>query len=389
VLHPSLRNRETCLLRIRLTASRPSAIRRARTLVCYWVGAQLVFSNYRTRTALTATPVSVLLLTLLTDWCPISELPALLPRFDRRDVLRSVRRLVRHGLLVEKDTLEAAQDNMVQESWSAWLPHAGFFHFGTKDVPYESRPKQLLKLERALLKGDPQPPFFKSYPSSARTQLQRPTPEPGFPQVLLARRTRREFSLKEIPLDAFSKLLFYTCSVTGFLESAVFGPLPLKTSPSSGARHPIETYVLSVRIEGVKPGLYHYNPRVHCLEKIRAIKDPSARARQYCAGQAWARRAAALFIMTAVFQRSMWKYPTSRAYRTILLDAGHVCQTFCLVATWLNLASASTMALRDSTIERELQIDGVNESVLYIAGAGIPLRTSAAEKRSNLAFASL
>jgi SagB-type dehydrogenase family enzyme len=139
----------------------------------------------------------------------------------------------------------------------------------------------------------------------------------------------------------------------------------------------------------VKPGLYHYNPRAHCLEKIRAFKDSAARAAQYCAGQGWARRAAVLFIMTAVFPRSMWKYPTPRAYRTVLLDAGHVCQTFCLVATWLNLAPVSTMALKDSFIEKELRIDGIVESVIYIAGAGMPAPTPAADKRRNLAFASL
>jgi SagB-type dehydrogenase family enzyme len=113
------------------------------------------------------------------------------------------------------------------------------------------------------------------------------------------------------------------------------------------------------------------------------------RAEKYCAGQRWAGRAAALFIMTAVFPRSMWKYPTPRAYRTVLLDAGHICQTFCLVATWLKLAPVSTMALRDSVIEKELQIDGVTESVLYIAGAGVPLRVSAADKRRNLPCASI
>src|SRR5689334_169832 len=97
-------------------------VRRARTVICYWDGPEFVFSNFRTRTTLTATPVAVLLLTLLTDWCSLTQLPALLPRFERRDVLSSVRRLVRHGLVVEKDTPAAAQDEMFQESWSTWLP---------------------------------------------------------------------------------------------------------------------------------------------------------------------------------------------------------------------------------------------------------------------------
>jgi SagB-type dehydrogenase family enzyme len=78
--------------------------------------------------------------------------------------------------------------------------------------------------------------------------------------------------------------------------------------------------------------------------------------------------------MTAVFARTQWKYPASRAYRTVLIEAGHVCQTFCLVATWLGLAPFCTMALTESPIERTLGIDGVSEAVLYVAGVGVPPR---------------
>jgi len=74
--------------------------------------------------------------------------------------------------------------------------------------------------------------------------------------------------------------------------------------------------------------------------------------------------------MTAVFSREQWKYPTARAYRVIQLDAGHLCQTFCLVATWLGLAPFCTAALADTRIEKTLGIDGISESVIYAAGVG-------------------
>ncbi len=76
--------------------------------------------------------------------------------------------------------------------------------------------------------------------------------------------------------------------------------------------------------------------------------------------------------MTAVFARTQWKYPGSRAYRVVLIDAGHVCQTFCLAATWLGLAPFCTMALSDSAVEKDLGIDGVRESAIYAAGVGVP-----------------
>ncbi len=366
-----------------------SLVRRARSVVCYWEGPQLAVSNYRTRVTITATPVMVLLLSLLNDWLSTAEITRRLPQFKDQNVLRALRKLLRHGVLVQKNTAAALQDEALQKSWSPWLPHAGFFHFGTKDVRYESRPRQLLKIQKQLLEASPQPPFYKAYRGSARIRLQRPQPEPGFAQVLMQRRTRREFSQKELSFEALSKLLFYTWGVTGFLEIPVLGRLPLKTSPSAGARHPVEAYLLGMRIEGLEPGLYHYGARAHCLERLRMMRNVPDKAGQFCVGQRWAREAAALFIMTAVFPRAMWKYPTSRAYRTVLLDAGHVCQTFCLVATWLGLAAFCTMALRDSLIERELGIDGVAESVIYIAGVGTPVLDTAAARRRNLTLASL
>ena len=54
----------------------------------------------------------------------------------------------------------------------------------------------------------------------------------------------------------------------------------------------------------------------------------------------------------------------------VLAESGHLCQTFCLVATWLGLAPFCTMALADSRIERDLEIDGVSESIIYAAGVG-------------------
>ena len=69
--------------------------------------------------------------------------------------------------------------------------------------------------------------------------------------------------------------------------------------------------------------------------------------------------AAAIVFMAAVFPRTRWKYRTPHAYRTILTEAGHFCQTFCLTATWLGLAPFCTQALAESAIETACGIDGV------------------------------
>lgn len=75
----------------------------------------------------------------------------------------------------------------------------------------------------------------------------------------------------------------------------------------------------------------------------------------------------------------MWKYRSPRAYRIVTLDAGHLCQTFCLTATFLGLAPFCTAALKDTLIEKDLGLDGITESVLYVAGVGLPAVNEDAE----------
>ena len=131
--------------------------------------------------------------------------------------------------------------------------------------------------------------------------------------------------------------------------------------------------MMALRVKGLARGLYHYDARGHALERIPSGAT-ARKARAYCADQPYAARAAALFIMTAIFARTLWKYRHPRAYRVVLLDAGHLGQTFCLTATRMGLAPFSTAALKDTLIERDLGIDGISESVIYVTGFGMPAR---------------
>lgn len=315
------------------------------------------------------------MLHLLSDWCTLDQLRPGLPEFSPSSIQQSIRHLVRNHFVLTEGSPAARQDQVFRDAWAPWLPQAGILHFGTKDMPYTTSDEVTTKRMRSYLKQTPQPPFFRSLSQKLETaSLPVPDPLPSdsdFLRTLMARRTHREFSKEPLDFERLSSLLRYTWGVTGFLHDWLLGDMPLKTSPSAGARHPCEVYVVALRVEGLPTGLYHYVSDRHRLRPI-AQKVTRRRAVQYCAGQAWVEGAAALFLITAVFPRSMWKYRFPRAYRTVLADAAHLTQTFCLVATYLQLAPFCTMALKDSLIEGDLGIDGINESALYVAGVGLP-----------------
>ena len=357
-------------------------LRRAKALFAYWGKNQLIFENYRTGAAVAAAPVTAEVLHHFERWSSPAHLYDRMLGYTRSSLDQALSGLVKAGLLLRKGSREAREDEKLAGIWASWLPHAGIFHFATRDAPYLASDVRITRLLRRYLKESRQPRFFKR-PEKIFRQLARPSSENSeFLDTLLRRRTHREFSSEPLSLDSLSRLLFYTWGVTGYLCSSPLGKLPLKTSPSAGARQAIEVYVVALRVRGLRRGLYHYAPDRHRLEKL-AVSSGRKRAADYCADQDWVRNAAALFIMTAVWERSMWKYRFSRAYRTILLDAGHICQTFCLLATHLRLAPFCTAALKDSLIEKDLGIDGLAESVLYVAGAGVPRRTDVQRWSSN------
>jgi SagB-type dehydrogenase family enzyme len=196
-----------------------------------------------------------------------------------------------------------------------------------------------------------------------------PSASGEFAQVLLRRRTWRQFGAGPVDVQTLSTLLALSFGVQWKVTFDVVGTIHLTTSPSGGARHPLETYVAVQNVTGLPAGIYHYEPDRHRLARIRGRlqrRDIS----KWFPGQRWCAAAPVVVLLTAVFPRTQWKYPHPRGYRVLLAEAGHVYQTFSLVATWLGLASYCTMALADSIIERTLRIDGVAESVIYAAGTG-------------------
>ncbi len=88
-----------------------------------------------------------------------------------------------------------------------------------------------------------------------------------------------------------------------------------------------------------------------------------------CLGQPVVRRAAVVFIWTAMMLRCMVKY-RDRAMRYIPMDLGHVCQNVQLAATAMDLGSCPIGAFYDDDINELLGVDGEEEAVLYLITVG-------------------
>ena len=301
------------------------------------------------------------------DWRTFDEICDLKPAVPAAIVQTLVDALVAKGLL-ERSDLSRAPEEEAMDALDRWNPEAGFFHSATRNVTFiDSRTAEAQLREQARTWRMPPP----TKPKASQTiPLERPQAQSDLERVLLQRRSWRRFGKGSIPLATLGSILGLTAGVQYWIDVPEQGRIALKTAPSGGARHPVELYVLSWRIRGLPKGLYHYAADTHSLELVKAGLG-SSRIPKYLPEGDYFREACALIIFTAVYERDIWRYKYSRAYRAPLVEAGHLCQTFCLLATSHNLAPFCAMGLGDSNLERDLGVDGVRESALYVAGIGV------------------
>lgn len=261
------------------------------------------------------------------------------------------------AVLVELGVLVKVRPH--QDGWRRWEPVAEWFHFGTRDVPVTRRPPPRTRPPSPVLKRS----------SLASVSLPLPQLTADLQQALAERRTWRRLSDRPLAIDHVGTLLGITFGIQAWADAASAGWSALKTSPSGGARHSLEAYVCVRRVQGVPAGLYHYRPDHHRLDLLRrgcTVRDVGG----FLPGQDGYRRTPLLVVMASVLARVTWRYSHARAYRVILMESGHLAQTFALVATGLGLASFSTGALADTRLEDAFTLTPETSPVVYAVGAG-------------------
>jgi SagB-type dehydrogenase family enzyme len=233
------------------------------------------------------------------------------------------------------------------------------------------------------------PPLYKFYSYAPVFGLPSPAlrpgeePGPGIISIVGRRRTVRSFGATPLTLLELSRLLWASAGVTASFVTPQ-GQDFYRATPTAGALYPIETYVVVNKVEGLEPGLYHYRvagldilerPIVegsHSLEQLR-VGDLRAEISAAAFDQGLCGKAGAVFIYTAVFARSEWKY-RERSYRYFYLDAGHMAAQLSLAAVALELGTCQIAAFYDNELNALLGIDGQTEGSLYLTAVGRPSR---------------
>ena len=183
--------------------------------------------------------------------------------------------------------------------------------------------------------------------------------------AIALRESVRQYTPTPLTLEEVSALLWGTQGIREILsaESA------LRTVPSAGARHALETYLVVNRVNTLESGLYRYLPFDGQLARLRLDPEIGRKAAMACFGQGFIAAAAVTFFWTAIPARMEWRYDLA-AHKVIAIDAGHVCQNLYLAAQTIGAGVCAVAAYDQEACDELLGVDGEEEFTIYLAPVG-------------------
>lgn len=262
-----------------------------------------------------------------------------------------------------------------------WDELSKIYHIGTQNIPCKHIPQNIHEWSREYLDhcnevlAAPLPEAGRVLDNTT-TRIVLPTPttpdHDNLTHVLTQRKTCRSFTGAAISLNDVSSLLYLSFGYLRERDSSADGIAEgldaRRSSPSGGGLNACECFLLAQNIEGLDPGVYAYHPAEHFLTPVSP--SPQCPLGQLLGGQHFINNLPLGLFITARFDKLWWKYQHSRAYRMAFIEAGHLSQTFQLVATALGLNTWLTGAFADDQVESLLKIEGSAEQPLFFVGCG-------------------
>jgi hypothetical protein len=339
---------------------------------------QFEFRNYRAHTSVYGGLAILDALSL----CPNPRIePSLVQDFCKRFHLSDTASRELVSMLLEAKLLVDAQDPeeiFATQECAQWerfgWSEAFFLHCSTRDYPFldystpNFRAPDFALMEEYRRSSEP-PPRFKAYDSFPRIALEPPKELSGSCDLGLCLAGKSDKDLRPMTDSLLSTLLFEVFGCRGTFTWKGQGDFLLKSSPSGGARHPTECYLLLGEASALGPSVCHYSVKEHALRKLHAFPG-MLEFEQTLRKCFWDYEDRITFmphcvlILSSVVERAQWRYRDPRSHRAIIVDAGHLLGTCRAVLNKSDVNYFVTHGLREREIESLLAVAPEEEVLL-------------------------
>ena len=180
------------------------------------------------------------------------------------------------------------------------------------------------------------------------------TPEPG-----------------RLDLPALARISWFAAGGSG-VAGDQSDPHLFRTTPSAGGLYPVELYWIVLDVEGLEPGIWHFHsPGFSLIPVWKGVFR--AEARSILLDYPLSPGTKAVAVLTGIFSRGSWRYG-ERAYRRVLLDAGHLAGNLLAAAAREGLEAVGLSGFRDQALSDLLfpDSDEVPLLVLPVGGPQVP-----------------
>ncbi len=199
-----------------------------------------------------------------------------------------------------------------------------------------------------------QPDPFRRFPGAPliRLNLQKSDQTPSYPDIFIP----GKITAQPLSFETISKFFEYSLAISAWKQYGD-SKWALRINPSSGNLHPTEGYAVLPSVVGISehPGVYHYAPHEHALEKRAEFSQ-----------RLWAglksREPGDFFLLalTSIAWREAWKYG-ERAYRYCQHDCGHALMAASVAARILGWKISLMPDISDEELSKLLGLDRAKE----------------------------
>ncbi|SIR94544.1 SagB-type dehydrogenase domain-containing protein [Haladaptatus litoreus] len=211
---------------------------------------------------------------------------------------------------------------------------------------------------------------YKLYKRLSKRSLPESTRSPGEPAlsaITTSTDTPRSNALSSLDAQSIHTLCHYATGITKELERQG-QRMRFRAASCTGKLYHVDLYAVTGDIDGLAPGVYHFDPETESFDVLRE-GDYRGVLTRATGNHAAVSDAPVTFVATSEWWRNAWKY-RERTYRHAFWDSGTILANLLGVAHGNGHRASVVTGFADHLIARLLGVDPTDEAPLELVPVG-------------------